>query len=74
MTNVSDHVKCPRCGGEARVVWVSQDEKTMAIRCKGYHSHGENSPPPKTTSRYIPKPKKKYVKGMVFLIEASGKE
>ncbi|MCW4053905.1 MAG: hypothetical protein NWE84_03160 [Candidatus Bathyarchaeota archaeon] len=71
---MSDHVKCPQCGREARVVWVSQDEKTMAIRCKGNHSHSENSPPPKTTSRYIPKPKKKYVKGMVFLVEAARKE
>jgi len=74
MTNVGDHAKCPHCGREARVVWVSQDRKTMAIRCMGYHSHSENSAPPKATSRYIPKPKKKYGKGMVFLTEATKKE
>ena len=64
MTNVGDHVKCPQCGREARVVWVSQDEKTMAIRCMGYHSHDD----------YKAKLRKKTVKGMVFLIEAAKKE
>lgn len=74
MTAVGDHVKCPQCGMEARVVWVSQDEKTMAVRCVGYHSHGENNPPPKTTSRYIPKPKRKYGKRMIFLTETTKKK
>ena len=64
MTNVGDHVKCPQCGREARVVWVSQDEKTMAIRCKGNHSHDD----------YKAKPKKKTVKGMIFLTEVAKKE
>ena len=64
MTNVGDHVKCPQCGREARVVWVSQDEETMAIRCMGYHSHDD----------YKAKPRKKTVKGMVFLIQAAKKE
>jgi hypothetical protein len=74
MTNVGDHVKCPQCVREARVVWISQDEKTMAIKCMGYHSHGEKSPSSKATSRYKTEPKKKYVKGMTFLIEATKKE
>ena len=59
MTRKGKYVKCPRCGGQARVVWVSQDGKTAAIGCVGYHSHSEIGP-----SYY--KPKKK---GMVFLIE-----
>ena len=74
MTNVGDHVKCPRCRRDSRVVWVSQDEKTVAVRCMGIHSHDENIPPPKATSRYTPKPKKKYGKRMVFLIEATKNE
>ncbi|MGD8505480.1 MAG: hypothetical protein PVF15_02310 [Candidatus Bathyarchaeota archaeon] len=74
MTNVGDHAKCPQCGREARVVWVSQDEKTMAVRCMGYHSHGEKSPSSKVTSRDKTEPKKKYVNGMIFLIEATKKE
>jgi len=64
MTNVGDHVKCPQCAREAHVVWVSQDEKTIAIQCMGYHSHGE----------YKTKPRKKSVKGMTFLVEATKKE
>ena len=74
MTNVADHVKCPQCGREARVVWVSQDGKTVAIRCMGYHSHGEIGSSLKGGSRYRTEPKKKYVKGMIFLIEAAKKE
>jgi len=74
MTNVGNHVKCPQCDRKARVVWVSQDGKTIGIRCMGYHSHGENRPPPKTSPRYVPKAKRKYVTGMVFLVEASKKE
>ncbi|MGD8506513.1 MAG: hypothetical protein PVF15_07620 [Candidatus Bathyarchaeota archaeon] len=74
MINVGDHAKCPQCGREARVVWVSQDEKTVAIRCMGYHSHVEKSPSSKVTSRYKTESKKKYVKGTIFLIEATKKE
>ncbi len=74
MTNVSDHVKCPQCGMEARVVWVSQDEKTIAIKCMGYHSHGEKAPSAKANSRYKTGPRKKSVKGMIFLVEATKKE
>jgi DNA-directed RNA polymerase subunit RPC12/RpoP len=74
MTNVGNHIKCPQCGGKARVVWVSQNEKTMAIRCTGYHSHGEKSPSLKPTSRYKAQPKLKIRKGMIFLIETTKKE
>jgi hypothetical protein len=44
MTRKGEDVKCPRCGGQARVVWVSQDGKTAAIKCMGYHSHSEMGP------------------------------
>ena len=88
MTNVGDHVRCPQCGGKARVVWVSQDGKTVAIRCTGYHSHDEKRPSTKVKSKlssarifgyfkssyYKTKPKKKTRKGMVFLIEATKNE
>jgi len=68
MTKKGEYVKCPRCNGQARVVWVSQDGKTAAIKCMGYHSHSEIGPSTKGGSYY--KPKKKAAKGMVFLIEA----
>jgi len=71
MINVGDHVRCSQCGGKARVVWVSQDGKTVAIRCMGYHSHDEKVPSTKGGSYYKNKPKRK---GMVFLIEATKNE
>lgn len=74
MPNVGDHVKCPQCGGKASVVWVSQDEKTVAIRCMRSHSHSETGSSTKISSYYKTKPKKKSVKGMVFLIEATKNE
>ena len=67
-----EYVKCPRCGGQARVVWVSQDGKTAAIKCVGYHSHNQIGPSAKVSSYY--KTKTKSVKGMVFLIEATKNE
>jgi len=74
MTRKGKYVKCPRCGGQASVVWVSQDEKTVALRCMRYHSHGETGPSTKVSSYHKIKPKKKSVKGMVFLIEATKNE
>ena len=74
MTNVGDHVRCPRCGGKASVVWASQDGKTVAIRCMRHHSHGETGPSTKVSSYYKTKPKKKSVKGMAFLIDATKNE
>jgi len=72
MTNVGDHVRCPQCGGKARVVWVSQDGKTVAIGCMRFHSYDEMRAR-KTSSYYKTKPKPKK-KGMVFLIEATKNE
>jgi len=74
MANVGDHVKCPHCEREARVVWVSQDEKTLAIRCMGYHSHDEMASSARANTRYKTGPKKKPKKGMVFLVEATKNE
>ena len=70
MTNVGDHVRCPQCGGKARVVWVSQYGKTVAIKCGGYHSHDEKGPSTRISSYYKNEPKPKE-KGIVFLIEAT---
>ncbi|MDH5635726.1 MAG: hypothetical protein OEY47_03565 [Candidatus Bathyarchaeota archaeon] len=73
MTNVGDCVRCPRCDGEARVVWVSQDGKRLAIRCTGYHIHEEKDSSTTVSSYYQTRLKKKARKGMVFLIEATKK-
>lgn len=71
MTKKNEYVKCPRCGGQANVVWISQDGKTVAIKCMDYHSHGGEGPSAKISSYYKIKPKKKFGKGMVFLIETT---
>ncbi|MCW3977071.1 MAG: hypothetical protein NWE77_03975, partial [Candidatus Bathyarchaeota archaeon] len=67
MTDVGNHIRCPQCGGKARVVWVSQDQETAAVSCAGYHSHAEERASSKTTSRYKTQPKTKIRKGMIFL-------
>jgi len=70
MTKIGDHVRCPECGGEAHVVWVSQDGKLAAINCTRHHGH--ISPPIKTRGKnYYNKTETKTKKGMVFLVEVS---
>ncbi|MCK4320424.1 hypothetical protein KAW11_02315 [Candidatus Bathyarchaeota archaeon] len=64
MIKTGDHARCPQCRGTARVVWISQDEKTMAIKCARYHS--QISPPP---TRFSSRAQSKTKKGMVFLVE-----
>jgi len=44
MARVGDRVQCPKSRGAAHVVWVSQDRKTIAIKCMKYHS--QINPPP----------------------------
>jgi len=67
MTKIGALVRCPKCGEESRVVWVSQDGKLEAIKCMRYHSQLSSS------TKAIPdfKTKKKSVKGVVFLVEVS---
>ena len=67
MAKIGEHVKCPECGRESRVVWVSQDGKLEAIKCARPHSQLSSS------TKGIPdfKTKKKSVKGVVFLVEES---
>ncbi len=35
--NVGDHTKCPECAAMGRVVYVSQDKKTMGVQCPASH-------------------------------------
>jgi hypothetical protein len=38
MVSVGDSKKCPECKSRfARVVWVSQDLKTMGVKCSASH-------------------------------------
>jgi hypothetical protein len=63
MTKVGDHVQCPKCRGAAHVVWVAQDEKTVAIKCVKPHNQ-INSP-----REFRMNTPTKTKKGMVFLVE-----
>jgi len=64
MPKIGDHIKCPECGGESRVVWVSQDGKLVAMKCIRYQSN--KSPLTKFTLPAETKMKK----GMTFLAES----
>jgi len=37
--------RCPECGsGEAKIIWVSEDEKTVAIQClRSGNRHKKNA-------------------------------
>ncbi len=43
IVNVGDPTKCPECETMGRVVWISQDKKTMGVQC--HASHREASRP-----------------------------
>jgi hypothetical protein len=62
MAKIGEHVKCPECGRESRIVWVSQDGKLAAIKCTNYHS--QISPPP---TKWTLNAETKMKKGIVFL-------
>jgi hypothetical protein len=62
--NVGDQMKCPECETLGRVVWVSQDKKTMGVKC--HASHREMSrPQSKYGARVVPSTKTR--KNVVFL-------
>ena len=35
--NIGDQAQCPECDTMGRVVWVSQDRKTMGVQCRRSH-------------------------------------
>jgi NAD-dependent DNA ligase len=43
MIDVSDYVSCPVCGGKARIVYVSRDEKQCVVKCSQRHTCGSRS-------------------------------
>jgi hypothetical protein len=34
---VGDSRSCPECRGKGKVVWVSEDGKTIAVKCSKMH-------------------------------------
>ena len=66
MTKIGDYDRCPKCGGEGSVVWVSQDGKLAAIKCATHHSHISPSP-----TKFSSHAQTKAKKELVFLIEVN---
>jgi hypothetical protein len=64
VVSVGDQMKYPECETLGRVVWVSQDKKTMGVKC--HASHREMSrPQSKYGARVVPSTKNR--RNMVFL-------
>jgi len=72
MLKVGDDFKCPE-GHKAKIVWISEDKKVVAVRCprKHFDKIVKVADPTKTRlspRRYPAKEKKIYSKDMFFLI------
>jgi DNA-directed RNA polymerase subunit RPC12/RpoP len=65
MVKIGSHVKCPKCSRTAHIIWISEDRKTMGIRCSGYHSQLSHGFPKFTPTATPRKPQK----NIVFLVE-----
>ncbi len=64
MVNVGDPIKCPECRTMGCVVWVSQDKKTMGVKCHKSHREARR-PESKFGGTVIPSTKNR--KNVVFL-------
>jgi len=70
--SVGDTYKCPE-DHEAKIVWISKDRKTIAVRCGERHFNKvakvvDRSRPPISTRRFRTKEKEIFVRNMVFLV------
>ena len=69
---VGDTYKCPE-GHKAKIVWISEDKKIIAVRCLHRHFSkvakvADHDQPAISIWRYRTKEKKIFVKTMVFLV------
>ena len=68
---VGDNLKCPE-GHKAKIVWISQDKKVIAVGCPQKHLRKvvkvADNKKPAVSGRRPRKGRKIYVKNMVFLI------
>lgn len=65
---IGDQAHCPECETIGRVVWVSQDKKTMGIQCHRSH-HETRRPESKFGATTVSSTKTK--KNVVFLTPAT---
>ena len=71
--NVGDIFECPE-GHKAKIVWISEDKKVVAVRCPHQHFSkvakvADYTKPDPSYRRHATKEEKIYVKDMVFLIK-----
>ena len=69
---VGDSYRCPK-DHKAKIVWISEDKKTIAVKCRQRHFSKVAKVPnpsrsPISARRSRTKEKKVYVRNMVFLI------
>ena len=70
---VGDIFKCPE-GHKAKILWISEDKKVVAVRCPHKHFRkvakvADYTKPAMSYRHYPQKERKIYVKNMVFLIK-----
>jgi hypothetical protein len=60
MVTVGNQAQCPQCSRMGRIVWISQNGKTIGIQCSASHSldslpnsHGFARPPSKANKNSI---------------------
>lgn len=66
MLKINDRARCPQCNGISRVIWISQDGKRAAVRCKRHHSQIARG---RSMFGSPTRPQAKPQKNLVFLIE-----
>ena len=69
---VGDRCNCPE-DHEAKIVWISEDKKTVGVKCSQRHFSkvtkvADRSKSPLTLGRYPTKERKVFVRDMVFLV------
>jgi len=69
---VGDIYKCPE-GHKAKIVWISEDKKLIAVKCAKRHFDkvakvADHTKPALSYRRHPTEERKIYVKDMVFLI------
>jgi hypothetical protein len=66
MVKIGEDIKCPKCFGMARVVWISKDNLTAGIKCPASHRQMSRSDSKLGSAK---RPQSKLGKNMVFLID-----
>ncbi|OYT49424.1 hypothetical protein B6U79_01820 [Candidatus Bathyarchaeota archaeon ex4484_231] len=70
--NIGDTYECPE-GHKAKIVWISEDKKVIAVKCPQRHFSkvvkvADHERPALSSRRYYTKKKRIYVRNLVFLI------